>query len=549
MPHPSASGNVTLVVRFERRANEFCERAALKRRRVIRKRPVELLLESVLSIAVRLPFDITTPDPIKLSRPAIWAAAAAIILAGVIRYAEQPSFWLDEAFVAVSLRSPTLHTIFAQLEYGQFFPRIYLAAIAALREIFGYTIWALRLLPFLSFILATLLWARLLARRSQIFAALNLIAAALLIGAGFWLDQAIQLKQYTFDVLLALIPFLISDDRLTRTLSSGARRWLLIIFALPCLLSYTYPMALGARLLGWYLYRGWRAGWRIDILSALTFASAVTLALVCMWATDLRFNFKDLASYQAYWSDCVLSSAFDSSAASGLRLIAKFLWGWHGRQPLVTAGLVPLQIVGVCRVVSRLKNREESRDDSSWGSRSVGSLVLLAGVIAASALLSYPICAGRVVLFTQVHTQILALEGALLILTSRRNQKAALVILYSFAAVLAFHSVREYVRFIRSEPAENLRPLRAMIDPDIANIAWVHSCSVAQVRSLPDGLPVERVLMGTGERPQQGEKIWVIWTHLGNKDCREELNQMRQRARSWQLIHEGADRGLALAEF
>src|SRR5215216_1248061 len=140
---------------------------------------------------------------------ALWMAAAAIIFAGAMRYAMQPSFWLDEAFVAVSLRSPTLHTIFSQLEYGQFFPRIYLLAIAALREFFGYTIWVLRLLPFLSFVLATLLWARLLAKRALVFAVLNLMAAALLIGASFWLDQAIQLKQYTFDVLLALIPFLI----------------------------------------------------------------------------------------------------------------------------------------------------------------------------------------------------------------------------------------------------------------------------------------------------------------------------------------------------
>ena len=498
---------------------------------------------------MRLPFDITARDPIKLSRLAIYAAAAAVILAGVIRYAEQPSFWLDEAFVAVSLRSPAVHTIFSQLEYGQFFPRVYLAAIAALREIFGYTIWALRLLPFLSFILATLLWARLVAKRSRGFATLNLMAAALLVGTSFWLDQAIQLKQYTFDVLLALIPFLVSDDRFASTLSSGKRRWLLIILALPCLLSYTYPMALGARLLGWYLYKGRRAGWRADILSISVFGLAVTIALACIWAIDLRFNFKDIASYQAYWSDCVLSSAFERSAASGLRLIAKFLWGWHGRQPLVTAGLVPLQIIGVYRILVRLKDRDVSEVGSQWGSRSAGSLVLLAGVMLASALLSYPICAGRVVLFTQIHTQILALEGALFILTSWTKQKAALVSLYLIVAVLTFHSVREYVRFIRSEPAENLRPIAAMIDPAVANAAWVHSCSVAQVRSLPDALPVGRVLLGINERPQQGEKTWVIWTHLGNEECRKELDQMRNLARSWQTIHEGMGRGLALAEF
>ena len=497
---------------------------------------------------MRSPFHITTQDGIKLSHLALWAAAA-VILAGLMRYARQPSFWLDEAFVAASLRDPTPDTIFAQLEYGQFFPRIYLFAIAALREMFGYTIWALRLLPFLSFILASILWARLLSRRAQPFATLNLMAGALLVGASFWLDQSIQLKQYTFDVLLALIPFLTGDQRLTESLASGKRRWLLIILALPCLLSYTYPMALGARVLGWYLYRGRREGWRLDTLSALIFAVAVAVALAGIWTTDLRYNFKDLASYQAYWGDCILSSAFDRSAERGFRLIAKFLWGWHGRQPLVTAFLVPLQIAGVWRVATRLKNGEESGDDAAWGSRSAGSLVLLAGVMAASALLAYPICAGRVVLFTQAHTQVLALEGALFILTFRAGRKAVVVFFYLFLAVLVFHSLREYARFIRSEPAENLRPVRAMIDPGVASTAWVHSCSVAQVKSLPDALPVEHVLFGQYERPQRGEKTWVIWTHLGNEDCRKELDRMRQQARSWQLIDEGADRGLALAEF
>jgi hypothetical protein len=513
------------------------------------KRLIEFFPWQVFSIAVRLPFDFATQGPIKLSRLAIWVAAAAIILAGVMRYAGQPSFWLDEAFVAVSLKSPSLQTIFAQLEFGQFFPRIYLTAIAALREVFGYAIWSLRLLPFLSFIFASILWARLLAKRARSHSALNLLAAALLVGASFWLDQSIQLKQYSFDVLLALVPFMVSDDRFTQALANGKRRAILIILALACLLSYTYPIALGARVLGWYLHRGKRAGWRIDTLSAFIFALFVAVAIAGIWATDLRFNFKDLASYRAYWSDCIIGSAFDHSAASGLRLIAKFLWGWHGRQPLVTAGLVPLQVIGVWRIARRLKNRDASETDSSWGSRSAGSLLLLVSVIAASAFLSYPVCAGRVVLFTQIHTQILALEGALFLLTEWARPKAATVLIYIFVAVVAFHSVREYVRFIRSEPAENLRPIRMMIDPGVANIAWVHPCSVAQVRSLPEPLPVERVLMGADERPPEGGKAWVIWTHLGNEFCRRELDHLRRQAKSWQLIEDGAGRGLALAEF
>lgn len=501
----------------------------------------EFLSEQVFSIRVLRPSEITRE---KLGLVALWAAALAVIIAGAVRYVAQPSFWLDEAFVAVSLREPSPHAIFAQLEYGQFFPRLYLASIAAIRELFGYSIWALRLLPFLCFIIATAFWARLLEKRARQFTSLALFSAALLVGASFWLDQAIQLKQYTFDVLFALVPFLIGDNFFKETFINGKRRVLLLALALGCLLSYTYPFALGARVLGWYLNQGRRAGWRVHPSTVFIFAISVAVALVGIWMTDHRFNLIDRPAYLAYWNDCILRSHFEHAP----RLIAKFLWGWHGRQPFVTAGMVPLQILGVYSVISRWKNAQATANDS-WGSRSIGSLVLLIGMIFASALLGYPICAGRVTLFAQVHTQLLALEGALFVLTFWSRRKAPLAFLYVFLAILMFHSVRDYGRFVRAEAPENIRPMLSLIKPEVADSLWVHSCSVAQVRSLPDALPVEQIKPGTTGRPPKGEKLWVLWTHLGAESCRRELEQIRNQARSWQMIHEGPDRGLALAEF
>jgi hypothetical protein len=495
------------------------------------------LREPVFSIRVLRPSDITSE---KLNRVALWAAAIAVIIAGAVRYAAQPSFWLDEAFVAVSLREPSPQVIFAQLEYGQYFPRLYLVCIAAIRELFGYSIWAIRLLPFLCFIIATVFWARLLEKRSRQFAVLVLLSAALLAGASFWLDQAIQLKPYTFDVLLALVPFLIGDDFFKDAFINGKRKVLLIALALGCFLSYTYPFALLARTLGWYLNQGRRASWRVHPSAVFIFVISVALALAGIFMTDHRFNLIDRPAYLAYWNDCILRSHFEHAP----RLIAKFLWGWHGRQPLVTAGMVPLQILGVYSVISRWKN-PQAAVNNSWGSRSIGSLVLLIGMIFASGLLGYPICAGRITLFAQAHTQILALEGALFILTFWSRRKAPLIFLYLFLAILMFHSIRDYARFVRAEAPENIRPMLSLIKPEIANSLWVHSCSVAQVKSLPDALPVEQI---TG-RPSKGDKVWVLWTHLGADNCRRELEQIRNQARSWQVIHEGPDRGLALAEF
>jgi len=483
------------------------------------------------------------------SESILWLAAALIILAGLVRYIQQPSFWLDEAFVAVSLRNPSPGRIFAPLEYAQYFPRIYLSAIALLRHVLGYQVWSLRLVPFLSFVIGTIFWARLLAGRSASSLVPAVMSGALLVGAQFWLDQAIQLKQYTFDVLLALIPFLASDALLEESLAEGRRKATLILLALPCLLSYTYPVALIARLLGWYLYRGPLRGWRLHLPALLILLASMALALGGIWATDHRFNFKDMAVYQSYWSGCTLSAQLKKGLGGATRLLVKFLWGWHGSMPLVTAGIVPLQILGVYSVIKRWKNRDEGARSSEWGARSLGSIILLGGVILASLLVNYPICAGRVVLFTQVHTQVLAIEGAFFVLGAWGNRKTAKYLLYIFIAILLFHSGRSYLRFARSEPEENLRPVMALIKPEVSGTLWVHPCSVEQVKTLPDPPPVQQVIFGNDRELPPEKRVWIVWSHMGEQRCRATLQQMRERARSWQVIHEGPGRGLALAEF
>lgn len=483
-------------------------------------------------------------------RPADWAisvAALALLIAGAARYAHQPSFWLDEAFIAVSLRNPSIRTIFASLEYGQYFPRVYLLSIAFLRWAFGYEIWVLRLFPFLSFVIATLFWARLLAKRASGVLVVGLLAVGLLFEAGFWLDQSIQLKQYTFDVMLALIPFLLSDRFFDERLREGKRKTALVLLAAPLLLSYTYPLVLGARVLGWYVDRARKRDWRLSVPGLLLFVVLIPVGLAAIWAMDLRFNL-NRAAYIRYWGSCILGLQHGPSEA--LRLLADFLWGWHGRRLLIIGFVAPLQLLGVLQIISTRKSRPLGEDDVSWGSRSVGSLFLLVGVTLASALFYLPICAGRLVLFTQIHVQILTLEGAFWILIRAKQRRLALAAILLFSLIAIAYGGRSYWRFVSTEPNENLRPLLSLIARDRANVVWVHPCSVAQVRSLPEPLPVDRVILGAETAmPESGQRAWILWSHMGTDACVQQMDRVRSQARTWEDVYRGPESGLALAEF
>ncbi len=477
----------------------------------------------------------------------LWATIIVVSALGLIRYLQQPTFWLDEAFIAVSLKTFELQKIFAPLEYAQFFPRLYLSAIGLLRDTFGYHIWDLRLLPFFCFVVATILWASLIAKRATISNVVVLLGMSLLLGSRFWLDQAIQLKQYTFDVSLALIPFFINDSTFKESFSEGRSNIRLALLAIPCAFSYTYPFALFARVLGWYLFKSKHADLKVKPTAVIVFVSSVVMCLLMIWLTDHQYNLQDKQAYYAYWSDCILRLRFQEGAISVGRLFAKFLWGWHGRMPIVTAVIVPLQIVGIISIIRQWQRPMVDSDSPGWGSRSLGSIILLGSIMLASIIINYPMCAGRVTLFSQIHTQIIALEGALFLIV--KYAKKGLIVVSAMAAIVFLHSGREYIRVLNSEPAENLNSVIPLIDPQIANKVVVSTCSVAQVRSLPEILPAQEVIFGFKAKQLKGERVWVLWSHLGADYCQEELEQFRSKALIWQVVKEKTDVGLVIAEF
>ncbi len=487
----------------------------------------------------------------KLAQFFVYLASIFVILACVIKFVQLPTFWLDEAWVANAIYQPSLEKIFSRLPNGVVFPRFYLSFIAILCKIFGYKIWVLRFFPTIFFILGTVLWAKLLVKRINNSVMAGFLAGSLLIGSFYWLEQSIQLKQYSLDVFVGLIPFLVDDNFYEKLFLTKKNRLMILFISLPCLFSYTYLMPLIARILGWYLQRLRQNSWHLSWENVVLFFISIFISITAIYLTDYQFSHLDRQAFSLYWKDCILFSGVEIDFNKTLKLILNFFYGWYvGRLlPLVLIAIIPLQILGLWQVVKNWKTLNNATQNS-WGSRSLGGLILIVIVILANIVENYPICPGRLLLFLQPHFQILILEGFFLLFSWLQESRMRIII-YLFIAILGFYSLYRYVSFVKQEPWENLNPILSLIKPEISDTLWADPCSVSQITSLPTSLPIKNLIIYKTHKkePPKGGKVWILWTGLGRDDCRNRLNEIKSKSISWQIIYIGSGAGLALAEF
>ena len=140
-----------------------------------------------------------------------WIATAIFLGLGLrlVQYFANASLFVDEAMLAASIvHKPIQDLLTGPLDYGQAAPAMFLVASKASAFLFGYGELALRLPALLSSI-AVLLCFVLLARRTLQGAAVPF--AVFLVATSPWLVRyAAQLKQYSFDVLAAIVMMLLA---------------------------------------------------------------------------------------------------------------------------------------------------------------------------------------------------------------------------------------------------------------------------------------------------------------------------------------------------
>jgi len=476
---------------------------------------------------------------------------AGILILGAIgleRYLENPSFWVDEAIVAESLRDFGIREIFGPLgPGGNSFPRIYMLVIQGLKEVFGYETWVLRALPFAFYLAATYLWLRLLALRLEKLPLLAALALALLLLPTSWFAYSVMLKQYTFDVFLSVLLFSIPDRYIDRFLREGRSPWLGILFTLPCALSYTYVISLAGRFAGWYAGGLAQRNFRLAANGVAAFALGAAAASGSLWLTDIRFMAN---SVYGWWATCGLGHDW----ATTHLLLDKFVVGWysglqefpiHGGLPEPQLILLRLALVlGVFHVLRSAAGRPLARQPETWGTRSLGALAVALAALAASLIIDYPLCSGRLVLFVLLPLQLLLFEGFAAfhawLEDDRGFKKLSLGLAVLWIAAIAPYGVMDAYRFTTAHTPDDVRAALGEIESEGPLPVHVMPCIIAGARSLPEGLPAPEVVY-SGATPEVpwGQEILILEKnpHAMLPYCFSTHKILQRHAESWERIN------------
>ncbi len=484
-----------------------------------------------------------------LDTVSIFTAAILVSIVIFIKYYKNASFWLDEAAIAIQIRNFTLTSIFAPLDHSQYFPRILLLIIAGIKSLLGYKTEILRFLPFLFGIIATFFWALILWRKSKGTEA-SLLAASMLIGSTFWLFYAYQLKQYSFDVLMALIPFLINDSFFENTIKKGNKKLKLVLLCVPIVLSYTYIIALCGRILGFFISKKSFSPCAYNTKSILILGVSIILFSMGLYLIDLRYNLQ--INMTDYWSNCILKYRLNDGPFAALKLLLNSIWGWQAHLPRsLTAGIALFQGIGVFGVLYGLFGK--TTNSGTCDSKALGSILVILLSFFLSLVFIFPICCDRTTLFLQIHTQLITIRGVIVCIKQieKINHKRRLAIFRIFLLIFIFLNIlfsgKELIRVARIEVQENIRPLIPYMDTSASDTLIVHEASYLQVSALPEPLPFKNIIISKIKDIPEDRLVFFLWTHL-SEDNKFELEELKQSAKRFEVLTHGVGCGIALVK-
>lgn len=433
------------------------------------------------------------------------------------------SFWNDEAYIAYNLLSMPAVELLGPLDSGHQFPRLYLALINQMRFAFGYETAVLRALPFAFFVLGVVVWHRLLWLRYRARPTMLLVATALCLVPGTWFAYGAMLKQYSLDVFVALLPFLLSDEELERRWRHGAGTRGLMWWALPCLVSLSYGIALLGRLVGYWLGSARSHGLQMPVRATGLIGASIAAGVGASWVIDVRHAFASTETVGFWaWQGCNVTSDPVQVATLYGHWVVDWLIGMNpygGRLPVshaATCVVVGAALVGAASLLwnawrggferhgeSAMASRNVSDRDATdaeraaaeqrlaWGTRGLSALATVGGLWAAGLLLAYPMCANRLTLFAWFSLLFVVLEGLSITLETALRWLGWRVLEWApvlFVACVLPSSAATVSTLMFDDPPANVRPFLPILETAPSRRIVVGRCSGTQLSTLPEWL-------------------------------------------------------------
>jgi hypothetical protein len=308
-----------------------------------------------------------------------WRIASGIVLfwflaLAALHFANPRPLWNDEAAVFSSLETFSASRLFtSELLASQVFPRVYLWTIQQFSSSWGHALWSLRFFPFISMIMAFLIWAW-LAKKILVSPRLWTLFLLSWTGSTILVYYASELKQYSLDVLAAAvwILFILEQGRIKEALKN---HYLLLLGLLPLTALFSH------RVLFFLIFPFWQimaSNKENRSKEVIVYTAAALVSMALLYHFDLRLSLhsrQDIlnGAYNDYFISFASPGEFLQTFTEGLN---NLIGRWFASKPVWVRGFCRIfMLVGMAELFLGIKD--------AWKGRSFKTLSIhiMAGVV------------------------------------------------------------------------------------------------------------------------------------------------------------------------
>jgi len=460
-----------------------------------------------------------------------WTIICFGILVRLVQYLSNRSLWNDEAALALNIVNRSYLELLQPLDYDQGAPIGFLFIEKLAVQLFGNNEYALRLFPFLSAVISLFIFYKLAKKCLQPQAVT--IALALFSTLHIWLEYASEAKQYSSDVMIAVLLYLLFIDIHSKRLNVSQIATFGIVGAVAIWFSHPAIFVLTGIGTSCLL---------LSLFKNKLLISLKLLAIYSIWTLSFTgfylISLKDIANNEDLFNSWGSRGTFPSSFLDFSWLVTTFIEFFH--KPLgfpdVFLGLAIFAFIIGCA--------------SLFDKRKAILLVLLSPIVVtffAAYLHKYPFD-GRLVLFLTPFFILLIGEGAAVIRRKTRYRYFAKVGIFALVLLIAPPLVTAGYLIFRPYVKQEFRPIISYVrnHQQAGDVIYVYQRAEYQFKYYANKFGYEEgdyILgiddldkkdgQGTSEEEWQryksdldrlrgNKRVWIIFSHVRTWDKESE---------------------------